>query len=231
MVKRGTLKTEQSKSLRFLRPLSASLITAFPLPGVLLSASTGSLKEAPQKHTRQNIELVTRYTPLQPTTSNRNCVKGPKIRTPTLLPRETSPMARYWRLQKFLAVISNPAWNIREAPKPYKRLKVKNIKVRLHENEVKSKPTAHITPPAMAVKRQPIVLQSVDPRGPRRNVKPIVSDPTQTEIIKTRKLISQDTLFRDVARNFSNKMFSFYKLWRIDTESDLSKEKQKPPCV
>ena len=71
--------------------------------------------------------------------------------------------------------------NMKDAPNPYIKLNVKNIQIRLHEYEVNNKPTAHVRPPAMAVKRHPIVLQRIDPKGQRKNVKAIVRDPSQTE--------------------------------------------------
>jgi len=143
-------------------------------------SSKGSLKEAPQIHARQSSALVILYVPLQLTVSNRNCKKGPKKRTPTLPPTETTPTARDWHLRKFFAVMRNEDVNMKDAPNPYIKLKVKNIQIRLHEYEVNNKPTVHVRPPAMAVKRHPIVLQRIDPKGQRKNVKAIVRDPSQT---------------------------------------------------
>ena len=125
--------------------------------------------------------LAILYVPLQPTISSRSCRKGPITRTPILPPTETTHTAKYLLLRKFFAVIRKEAVNIKDDPKPNRKLWVININGRLHEYEVITKPTAHVRPPAMAVKRHLIILQRIDPKGHRKKVKAIDSDPSQTE--------------------------------------------------
>ena len=58
---------------------------------------------------------------------------------------------------------------------------MKNINPKLREYDVRIKPTAHVSPPAIAVKRHVIALQRTDANGPRRKVNAIARDPIQTE--------------------------------------------------
>ena len=74
--------------------------------------SDGSLNITPRAEARQNSALVILNVPLHPITSIRNCMKGPKIRTPMLPPTATTPTARDWRLRKFFAAIRNEAIKI-----------------------------------------------------------------------------------------------------------------------
>lgn len=99
-----------------------------------------------------------------------------------LPPTETTPTARDWYLRKFLAVIRKDAININEDPNPNRKLWEININRKLQEYEVNNNPTAHIRPPAMAVRRHPIVLQRSDPIGHRKKAKAIAKEPSQTEI-------------------------------------------------
>ena len=61
-----------------------------------------------------------------------------------------------------------------------RKLTVKNINPKLREYDVRIKPTAHVSPPAIAVKRHVIALQRTDANGPRRKVNAIARDPIQT---------------------------------------------------